>query len=244
VLRSSYMGLNIRGAARLAVPLLGAALLACSQSGSTTSSSPDAAKILREAGQAMTTVKTVAADVKFGGAAIQVQGLTLVSAASKLRLPADSDTTFKVKQGDFLVDLQVVTSGGRVFLKLPFGGFSELTGQEAQDVPDVSQLMNAESGLPGLLAAGKDPTYQGTEKVAGVETYKVATTYTADQIGKLLGGRLTPHSDVHATIWVGQADHLVRKAVLSGSFTSSGKSNVEVDLHDFNQPVTITSPPT
>jgi hypothetical protein len=234
---------NMRAIARLVVPLAGTLLVACSTSGTATSA-PNPAKILRDAAQAITTVTSVGADVKFGGARIQVQGLTLASANSKLQLPSDSDTTFKVKQGDFLVDLRVVTSGGRVFVKLPFSPFVELTGQQAQEIPDVSQLFKAGSGLPALLQAGKNPTYEGTEQVAGTDCDKVAANYTADQVGRLLGGRLAPQGDVHATVWVARSDHLVRKTVLSGRFTSSGTSQVEVDLHDFNRPMAITVPTT
>jgi hypothetical protein len=120
----------------------------------------------------------------------------------------------------------------------------ELTGQPAQEIPDVSRLFNARSGLPALLQAGRSPSYQGTEQVAGTDCDKVAVTYAADQVGQLLGGRLAPHSDVRATVWVARSDHLVRKTVLSGRFTSSGTSQVEVDLHDFNQPMAITAPTT
>jgi hypothetical protein len=233
----------MRSIARFAAPLLVTLLVACSGPGGQ-SSPPSAAKVLKDAGQAVTAVRSVAADVKFGGAKIVVQGLTLASASSKVRLPSDSDTTFKVKQGDFLVDLRVITSGGRIFVKVPFSPFVELTGQQAQEIPDVSQLFNARSGLPALLQAGRDLSYQGTEQAGSTDCDKVGATYTADQVGRLLGGRLAPQGDVRATLWVGRSDHLVRKTVLSGRFTSSGQSQVEVDLHDFNQPMAIAAPTT
>src|SRR5437867_3127102 len=103
----------MRTIARVVVPLLGTLLVACSTS-ETAASKPDPARILKDAGQALAAVRSVAADVKFGGARIQVQGLTLTSATSKVQVPGDSDTTFKVKQGDFLVDLRVVTSQNRI----------------------------------------------------------------------------------------------------------------------------------
>ena len=229
--------------ARLAAPLLGVWLVACSGPGGS-GSPPDPAKVLKEAGQAMATVKSVAANVKFGGAKIQVQGLTLDSATSKVKLPGQSDTTFKVKQGDFLVDLRVVTYGGKVYLKLPFSQFVELTGQEGQEIPDVSMLFDARSGLPALLQAGKNPAYQGTQQVAGTDCDKVSATYTSDQVGRLLGGGLSTNGDVHATVWVGRSDHLVRRTVLSGKFTSSGTSQVQVDLRNVNQPMAVAAPTT
>jgi len=233
----------MRIVARLSVPLLGFLLAACTGPGSS-SPPPNPAKILAAAGQATAQVRSIAADVKFTGAKVQFQGLTLTSATSKLSLPGDSDTMFKVKQGDIPIDLRVVTTDGRIFVRLPFSPFVELTAQQAQDIPDVSKLFSAVSGLPALLRAGKNPTYQGTEQVGGVTCDKVAATYTATQVAGLLGGQVTPHGDVHAVIWAGSSDHLVRKTVLSGKLTSAGVSQIEVDLHDFNRPVTISAPTT
>jgi hypothetical protein len=66
--------------------------------------------------------------------------------------------------------------------------------------------------------------------------------YSAAQIAKLLP-QLTSTGDVAATIWVGGSDHLIRKAVLSGSFGDGGTaSSVEIDLSAFNGAVAIASP--
>src|SRR5439155_26161715 len=112
------------------------------------------------------------------------------------------------------------------------------------EIPDVSQLFDARSGLLALLRAGRDASYQGTEQVGAVDCDKVAATYTAAQVGGLFGGRFTPQGDVHAVVWAGRSDHLVRRKVLFGRLTSAGVSRIEVDLHDFNRPVVITAPTT
>ena len=74
-----------------------------------------------------------------------------------------------------------------------------------------------------FLAYGKDIARQrdvdaakGTQQVAGTDCDKVSATYTSDQVGRLLGGGLSTNGDVHATVWVGRSDHLVRRTVLSG----------------------------
>lgn len=206
------------------------------------SAAPNPTTVLRDAGQAMAGLHTVAADVKFGPG-ITLQGLTLSSASTKVQLPGQSDTLIKVKQGDFLVDLRVVTTGGHVFLRLPFSQFTEATASQASEVPDLSRLFDPQAGLPATLAAGKDPRGLGTEQIAGVNCDKVGTAYTADRVGQLLGGAVKPAGDVQATIWVGRSDHYVRRVILSGPLLEAGKSvQVQVDLHDFNQPVTIATP--
>ncbi len=228
----------MRSTARSSALLLAGLVLACS---GPTTSPPDPTAVLRSAGTAMAGLRSVSADVKFGPG-IVIQGLTLSSASSHLRLPGESDTTFKVKQGDFLLDLRVVTTGGHVYVRLPFSKFTEVTADQAKEIPDVSQLFDPTSGLPALLATGRDSRYLGTEQVGGASTDKVSTTYGADQIGSMVGG-VKPAGDVQATIWAGSSDHLVRRVVLSGPLLAANKVvQTEVDLHDFNQPVVIATP--
>lgn len=189
----------------------------------------------------MAGLHSVSADVKFGPG-ITVEGLALSSASSKIQLPGESDSVFKVKQGDFLIDLRVVTTGGHVYVRLPFAGFTEVPPAQAKEIPDVTTLLDLHSGLPAVLSAGKDTRYLGMEQVGGVDSDKVGTTYTADQLGQLLGG-IKPAGDVKATIWAGRSDHYVRKVILSGPLVEAGKVvQVEVALHAFNQPVVIATP--
>jgi hypothetical protein len=228
----------MRETVRSIAPLLAGLLLACSAPGSPP---PDPAAVLRQAGQAMVGLQSVKADVKFGPG-VAVQDLTLTSASSQIQLPDQSDTVFKVKQGDFLVDLRVVTMGGHLYLRLPFSRFNEVPPDEAARIPDVSRLLDRQSGLPAVLAAGKDSRYLSTEQVAGTDCDKVSTTYTAAQVGQLLGA-VKPAGDIATTVWAGRSDHYVRRAVLNGPLVEAGKNvQVELDLRDFNQPVTITKP--
>src|ERR1700730_15284454 len=210
---------------------------ACSGPGA---SQPDPARVLRDSGRAMAGIKSVKADARFGPG-VTLQGLTLTAASSSVQLPDQSDTTFKVKQGDFLVDVRVVISGGHVYLRLPFSRFTELSDTQAAEIPNLARLFDARSGLSSVLAAGKSPSYQGTEKVGDADCDKITTSYTATQVGQLLG--ITPAGPVNATIWAAQSDHMVRRVTLAGPLLQAGKNvQVQVDLHDFNRPVAITTP--
>jgi hypothetical protein len=228
---------RLSSAGSLAVMTAVLLLAGCSGPGA---SQPDPAQVLKAAGQAMSTIKSVKADTTFGPG-VTLQGLSLTTATSTIQLPDQSDTTFKVKQGDFLVDVRVVTAGGHVYLRLPFSRFSELSESQAAEIPNLSRLFDPQAGLPSLLPAGRSPSYQGTEKAGDAQSDRVATSYGAAEVGRLLG--VTPAGPVNATIWAGQSDHLVRRVVLSGPLLEAGKNvRVQVDLHDFNQPVTITAP--
>lgn len=204
--------------------------------------SVDPAKALRDGAAAMAGLKSVSANLKFTKGTLTFQGFTLASARAAVQLPADSDTTYTVKQQDISISFEVVISGGHVYLHLPLANWQEVTGTEAKAVPDLAKLFDQTTGLPALIPAGTKPAYISTDQVDGKSAYQIATSYSADQVRSLLA-QLNSNGPVDARIWVDNSDHLIHKAVLDGAFGDGGKeASVEVDMTGFNAPVVITSP--
>lgn len=202
----------------------------------------DPARTLRDAGAAMAKLTTVTATLKFTKGPITFQGFTLVAARTSVRLPADSDTIYTVKQQDFTISLEVVISGGHVYLHVPFSTFQELTGNEAAAIPDLAKLFDPAGGLPAVIPLGRNPKSAGADKVGDVDVEKINATYSGSQVSGMLP-QLSSNVDVNAQLWVGSADHLIRKAVLDGAFGDAGKqSSVEVNIAGFNSAVSITPP--
>lgn len=202
----------------------------------------DAGQALREGGAAIAKLKTVKATLTFAKGTITFQTFSLVKAAAQLRLPLDSDTTYTVRQQDAQFALEIIISGGHVYLHLPFSGYNEVTGAEAAAIPDLAKLFDPLKGLPAVIPAGQSPKYLGAEQVDGVDSHKVQATYSPDQVHGMLP-ELTSAGNVDAVIWIGGSDHLIRKAVLSGLFGDNGSmSSVEVDLSGFNGSVVIATP--
>jgi lipoprotein LprA len=199
------------------------------------------ATVLRDAGKAMGQLKTVAADIKVTKGVVTVDNFRLASASTKMRLPADSDTSIKVMQSDFLVDIRLVTLNGHYYAKLPFYGFAELTPQQASQFPDISRIFDPARGMPVVIPQGQKPKLDGTEKLDGVDTDRVVTTFTPDQISQMLG--LKPAGEIATTLWIGQKDRLILKVVLTGLLSQTDKpATIEVHLKDFNNPVDIQDP--
>ncbi len=197
---------------------------------------------LRQGGQATGTLKTVVATMKVTKGTISFQGFSLVSATAAVRVPDQSDTTYKVRQNDIQVGFEVVTLQGHVYFKPPLLRFTELTPQQAAEIPDLARLFDPAHGLPAVIPAGRNPQYEGSESVNGVDSYHVSAIYTAAQINGLLP-QLSSQGDVTADVWVGGSDHYIRKALLGGNFGDNGTlSVVEVDLSNFNETVNIASP--
>ena len=107
----------------------------------------DGAKVLRDGGAAMAQLKTVAATLKVTKGAITIQGFTLISAKTSVRLPADTDTTYTVKEQDVSIGLEVVITSGHVYLHVPFSSFQEVTGDQATAFPDMAKLFDPATGI-------------------------------------------------------------------------------------------------
>lgn len=204
--------------------------------------SVDGAKVLRDGAAAMSQLKTASATLKMTKGTISLQGFALVSAKTEVRLPADSDTTYTVKEQDISLSLEVVITGGHVYVHLPLSTLQEASPAEAAVFPDMAKLFDTRTGLPAVIPAGAHPQYVSTDTVAGQSAYQVSTTYTPDQIRGLLA-QLNSSGPVTAHVWVGVSDHEIRKAVLAGAFGDNGKdAAVEVDITGFDAPVAIASP--
>jgi lipoprotein LprG len=226
-------------AAALGLVLLPILALSCSFGGGPTA---DPVKVLHDAGPALGQVKSAAVELKFGPGATFF-GFTVVSASGKVKLPSDSQVTIKAKQSsDSLIEIGVTTVGAQTWVTVPFLGVQEVTGPQAAAVPSVGRIFDATKGLPGVLAQGRSPQFLGSETVDGVDSWKVSATYSADQVAQAVQP-LTPTGDINATLWVGKADHLLRKTLLKGKlFTADKTTTLEVRLHDFNADVNIVKP--
>src|SRR2546429_7680185 len=203
---------------------------------------PDPAKVLRDGAAAMAHLKTVNATLKLTKGVVSIQGFALVSAKTAVRLPADSDTIYTVKQQGVTIGLEVIIAGGHVYLHVPFSNFQEVTGAEATAFPDMAKLFDSSTGLPAVIPAGSNPKYISTDQVAGASAYQVSTTYTPEQVRSLLA-QLNSSGPVAARVWVDTTNDLIRKAVLTGAFGDGGlDAAVQVDISGFDSAVTITSP--
>ena len=230
------------GTRRAAAAAFAAATLAACSFGSQPTADP--VQVLKQAGPALAQVKTASVEMQFGAGATFF-GFTVVSASGKVKLPSDSQVTIKAKQSsDSLIEIGVTSVAGQTWVTVPFLGVQPVTGPQAAEVPSVGKIFDASTGLPAVLAEGKNPRFLGSESVDGVDCWKVEATYTADQVSKAVQP-LNPTGAIDATLWVGKSDHLLRKALLKGNLFSSGKSTtLEVRLHDFNSPVEIPTPST
>jgi hypothetical protein len=220
-----------------------AALVALLALGACGGPSVDAATALLRAAQAMLAISSVTVDVKYP-AGVTFQGYQLVSSTSKVKLPSgDSFTTAILKTEAGAVSAEVLTLGDKVYVRLfSFLPYEPVPDDQRAAYPSPGRMFSRGGGLPAIVPHGRNPQYQGSERVDQNDCQKVAATYDAESVGRavpLLGGKGT----VNALLWIDNGAFQVRKALLTGPFTSSGQNvQVEVHLHDFNAAVQIPSP--
>ncbi|HYM67918.1 MAG TPA: hypothetical protein VEW68_11555, partial [Patescibacteria group bacterium] len=100
-------------------------------------------KALSQGGAAMAALKSVTASLKFTKGKVSFQGFTLAGAKTSVRMPADSDTVYNVKDNDLSFNVTVVIAGGRTYVQLPLSTLQEVTGSEAAALPDMAKFFDA-----------------------------------------------------------------------------------------------------
>jgi len=205
-------------------------------------STADPSRVLNDSAQAMAKVTTLQAEVTFGPGAT-VLGFQLVGASGKVKRPSDSDTTGKVKSGGALLQPELVTTGGKTYLReAQFLPFHELSEVDAASYPSAGRLLDPSTGVTSLLPRAKNPTLSGNEAVDGHACDRVEASYPAALANAALAP-ITVSGDVRATVWVDTASKQVRRVRISGHlFDVNTNSFVDVRLHDFNAPVEIAAP--
>jgi hypothetical protein len=189
----------------------------------------------------MKAIKTVQLDATFGPGA-KIDAYTLVSATGRVKLPGDSELVGKVKQGDSVFQVSVLTIGGSTYLKASILPYAKLSADDAKTYPSAARLLDPDNGLASVIPDGKHPTIDGSESVDGKDCYKVSAEYSPDVVQRAIAP-FQPVDTVKATLWIGKDDNLVRKAHISGHlFDATTDSFVDVTLHDFNAQVDIRNP--
>jgi hypothetical protein len=207
--------------------------------------SVDAVQQLKDAGAALKGLSSAQMDIKFGpGATATAEGFTvdLVSGTARVKLPGDSDLLGKVKQGDNVLEVRLVTLAGDTFLKFTsFLPARKLSAAEAQQYPSAARVLDRDKGLAAALPKGQNARVTGAESIDGHDCNRVEADYKPDDV-KDAFTPFTPADSVHAILWVDKSDHLVRKARINGHIFSASDSFIEVHLHDFNSAVDIVRP--
>ena len=221
----------------LGVPLL---LAATACTGSKGSAPPDGAQLLQRAAEATRQVETVRFDLKVEG---QIPGISISSAQGQLTKGGNVKGTAVITATGQPAETEFVIVGDTLYRKGPTGGFQRLPSSVAASVYDPTKILDANLGLPALVAGATRPAVQGKETVDGVEAYRVRAKFAKNNLGVLLPGA-GASTDLPGELWITTAEPNRPVKAKVDVPPAAGKSGgtVTIRLSEFNNPVTVTPP--
>ncbi|ACC42559.1 LppX_LprAFG lipoprotein [Mycobacterium marinum] len=204
-----------------------------------TTSSAEAATILKQAAEAMRKVTGMHVNLTVDG---DVPNLRVTKLEGDI---SNSPQTVATGSATMLVgnkqeDAKFVYVDGHLYSDLGQPGTYTDFGDGAS-IYNVSVLLDPNQGLANLLANLKEASVTGSEQVDGVATTKITGNSAADDIATLAGSRLTSAdvTTVPTTVWIATdgSSHLVQIKILPTPATS-----VTLTMSDWGKQVTATKP--
>ncbi|MEV4219444.1 LppX_LprAFG lipoprotein [Nonomuraea sp. NPDC049725] len=210
----------------LVVALAVVALAACSSAGEG-AALPAGPDLMRQAAEAMKTVKSAAFSIATEGK----PNVPVKKADGRLTAEGDADGTITLEVFGNLQEVSFMLIGDKVHFKGPTGGYQEMTRQQLAQLYDPSLILDPAKGIPGLLATAADPLVRAEEDGA----YRVDVAFTGQALSTLVPGVT---EGVNGTVWVDRASSRLTKVLLQ-----LREGTVTVSFADYDAPVTITPPP-
>jgi lipoprotein LprG len=178
---------------------------------------------------------------------MQVTGYTgnnePVQAAEGDAHPPDLRASVDLREGGFLVQVEVIFSGARIYLKSITGGWQRLTDAQVAQFFDARTLFDAHAGLFAAMRDTQAPALGNVEKVNGHDTYPVSGGVTAGRIHQLLS-LIRDQGSYRATYWIESPANILWRARLSGNlFDPAQAATITFDFSNHDHPVSVTPPP-
>lgn len=165
-------------------------------------------------------------------------GLELVAANGEMSLPAALRADIEARAVGINVNVEVISVDSETWVTNPFTRRWESLGNA-----DIRDFADPHAIVQQVLPLLDDAEVQGTASVGGVNTYALRGSIDSGALQSALGlaesGRI-----VQVEAWIGVEDSLPRRIRLNGPLSNDDASNVvrQVDISQFNQPVTIEPP--
>jgi hypothetical protein len=169
-----------------------------------------------------------------------VEGTEIVRIVGDVTMDGRMNATIDLLQRSVPLQLAFIADGATHYVQDPTSQKWQSIAAEYSPVGKV----NLNAGAIQILEQITQPTYDGVEKVDGVECYRIKGSVAASAVASI-AGVVTTSQDFAAKLWVGTEDSLVRRIELVGAASADEdvKTLRVIVLSKFDEPVTI-SPPT
>lgn len=216
------------------VALMVAALTGCS------SAPPAAAPLLQHASQRMAGLHSFQFSLLISG---ETGTNEPVQSATGEVSPPDLRASVELREGGFLVEVEVIYSGSSTYLKSITGGWQRLTAAQVAEFFDPRNLFDPQLGLFKAMEETQSPSLGQKVTVDGHDTYPVTGSLAASRVHQLLS-LVRGEGSYHATYWIESPANTLWRARLSGNlFDPTRAADVTFDFSKHDQPISVTPPP-
>lgn len=200
---------------------------------------PQAAPLLQHASQRMAQLHGFHFRMQINGST----GSEPVQSASGEAHPPDLHASVDLRQGGFLIEVEVIFSGPAIYLKSVTGGWQRLSDSEVAQFFDARSLFDPRLGLFQAMAETSAASLGRNETVDGHDTYPVSGTVSGTRMHQLLS-LIREQGSYRATYWIESPANTLWRARLSGNlFDPARPADVIFDFSNHDQPISITPPP-
>jgi len=156
--------------------------------------------------------------------------------------PPNIQARADIRQGDVLLEVDLIVVGDQAYLKSFTGGWQLTSQQQLARYFDVSSIFSPSTGLFAVLPQTVSPSTGTQESVNGHSTYRVTGQLPPAVVHRLLS--LASESGAFpVTYWIDPTTKTLWRIRLSGPlFDAQHQSSVMFEFAHLDQPVTITAP--
>jgi lipoprotein LprG len=169
-------------------------------------------------------------------------GTIITGGAGDAHRPDQFRGTLNVMQSGFAVTVNILSTGGRFLVKLPFTAQYQATDPASYGFGDPATLLDPDKGLSTLLVNPLSAGDAGRDRFNGEELDEVDVTLPGDRVAALLTSA-DKSKPVKGRIGVDVDNHQIRRVVLTGPFFQAGvDSTFTLVLDSYGENVSITPP--
>jgi hypothetical protein len=241
-MRSSSFSSNRRRVLSIVTALALACATGCSDGEDGDPAGADPTALL--AGARTTLDRTETLHFTLTSADVPGNGTRLVGGRGTVARPKSFQGTLSVLLNDSKVSIELISTGGTVYAKLPFSSDFQVTDPSTFGLSDPANLIDRKAGLDRMFGELTGITSKGELRIGN----DVVTQLDGSLPGTLVEDLLTsadPAKPVRAELYITKSSKQLRRVVLTGPFFEPAQdSTFNLLLDQYGTPVTITAPAT
>ena len=236
------MRTGLASLSRVTARLIVAGLVAGCSGGSSGGSQQSTAALLARAKTVLDQTSSVHFVLTSTGVPAGGVGARVVGGEGVAERPRDFQGTLKIMLGSTTASIEVISVGGKVYIKPPFTTKYAVTDPAIFHLKDPGMLVDQQTGVSRLLTAMTGAQSLGKARINGEVVQEIKGTVPGSVVGSLLT-TADPSKPVTITVALADPSGQLRRAVLSGPFYRLNTTSTFTIVFDrYGEKVTVVAP--